>query len=140
MGRIFRLFHLLEDIPNMDTDTGVAIDQAAPGAPAIDPKGQPVEKKWAMTAEEIRLLARESAEYGHRAHATRLSQLLGEAPPHIGFFAKRATRGEVVGIVGGVMVGAAALTLAAKEIFQRFKAKRTPSSGKVVRLPNAASH
>ena len=118
---------------------GVAVDQATPGGNAIGADGQPAPKKFALTAEEIRLLALEAARNGQDAHAARLAELIGEAAPKISYFQKPATRGDVLVLVGGTAVTGLAVYGSVRLVKYFRNRNQSPRTGKVIPMPPRAA-
>jgi hypothetical protein len=115
----------------MQTGSGVAIDQANPAvAVTADGEGKPV--KYALSPEDIRLLAFEAARRGDRAHAARLAEVLGEDPPKVGFFEKLPTRGEIFIAAGVVAVAGVGAYIGVRMVQRRAAMKSV--GGKVVKM------
>jgi len=132
----------------MSQSEAVAVDQATPGSPAIDAKGQPVAYPYVRrmefkSADDVRKFARFQALTGDVEGAKRTASIVGESDVKLTFQDQHP-------VLLGVMIGAggAAITVGAVYGTRKFlairKAKKLAAAlptvtdqGKVLRIPAA---
>lgn len=116
--------------------SGAAIDQGAPGTPAIGPDGKPIEMeaKFEFTFSskaEARALAKAIAVQGHQQVADRISATIGDGKVEVKFVEKYP-------LVSGIIIGAAGVLTVyggfrlGKYLRNRSTMKNAMATGKVV--------